>query len=143
MKASETGYIVVDASVWVARLVPQDVFHSTVRDWMETQRLAGQVFISPTLLLPEVAGAISRRAGDTRLARRTINTLIDLPGLRLVALDQPLIVEAAQLSADLGLRGADSVYVAAAIRLRLPLVTLDHDQKERARSVIVVQEVAE
>ncbi len=36
--------------------------------------------------------------------------------------------EAASLAAELGLRGADSVYVAVASRLDIPLATLDADQ---------------
>ena len=28
-------FLFTDASLWVARLVPQDSFHSAVRDWME------------------------------------------------------------------------------------------------------------
>jgi len=43
---------------------------------------------------------------------------------------------AAQLAADHALRGADAVYVAAALRLGLPLVTLDGEQLQRAEAVI-------
>ena len=61
-----------------------------------------------------------------------------LPRLRLIEIDQPIILEAARLAADLGLRGADSIYVAVAVRLNLPLVTLDEDQSTRAAPVISV-----
>ena len=132
------GFIVVDASVWVSRLVPKDVFHQTVKIWMEKQRSEGATFLSPALLLPEVAGAISRRTGEPRLAQRATDSLARLPGLRLVEMDQPLVQEAARLAADLGLRGADSLYVAVASRLNLSLATLDEDQKTRATSVIAV-----
>ena len=64
-----------------------------------------------------------------------------LPRLRLIEIDQPIILEAARLAADLGLRGADSIYVAVAVRLNLPLVTLDEDQKTRAKSVISVHDL--
>ena len=132
------GFIVVDASVWVSRLVSKDAFHRTVKDWMEQQRSEGAIFLSPAMLLPEVAGAISRRTGEARLARNAIDGLKRLPGLRLVEMDQPIVQEAARLAADLGLRGADSFYVAVAARLNLPLATLDVDQKTRAASSIAV-----
>ncbi len=132
------GFIVVDASVWVSRLVTQDVFHRTVKAWMEKQRAEGVILLSPALLLPEAAGAISRRTGDARLARNAIDSLRRLPRLRLVEMDQSLVQDAARLAADLGLRGADSFYVAVAARLNLALVTLDEDQKSRAAVVINV-----
>jgi len=131
-------FIVLDASVWVSRLVQKDVFHRAVKAWMEKQRSEGVIFLSPALLLPEVAGAISRRTGEPHLARNATASLMRLPGLRLVAMDQSLVQEASRLAADLGVRGADSFYVAVAARLNLPLFTLDEDQKTRVASVIAV-----
>lgn len=140
MNELASGHIVIDASVWVSRLVPQDVFHSNVKSWMETQLLNGQSFLSPAILLPEVAGAISRRTGDPTLANRAVDRLQKLPDLSLLEMNQSLILLAVKLAADLGVRGADSVYVATAFVLNLPLVTLDRDQMERAASAIFVQD---
>lgn len=135
----DAGFIVIDASVWVSRLVPRDIFHPVVKAWMEDRRSKGATFLSPGLLLPEVAGAISRPTGDPQLGRHAIEGLLGLPSLRLVDMDQTLVRHAARLAADFGLRGADSLYVAVAARLNLPLATLDDDQKNRASSVITVQ----
>lgn len=126
------SFVVTDASLWVARLVPQDTFHSLVRAWMDARRAAGEQLLAPSLLLAEVAGAISRRTGDHALARQALSLLEELPGLRLVAMDQALLGEAANLAAELGLRGADATYVAVATRLNLPLATFDADQRQRA-----------
>jgi predicted nucleic acid-binding protein len=138
MSAPGTQFVVVDASVWVSRLVQIDVFHLSVKVWMQTQREQGITFLSPALLLPEVAGAISRRTGDKQLAMRSLDRLQNLPGLRLVELGQPIIEVASRIAAELGLRGADSIYVAVATQLNLPLVTLDADQRERAASIISI-----
>ncbi len=135
-------FLVVDASLWVARLVPQDVFHSAVRTWIETCRQEGTRFVAPALLLAEVAGAISRRTGDSGLARRVIEHLDRLPDLQLVEMDGGLLTEATHLAADLGLHGADSTYVAVASRLRIPLVTLDDDQRQRARKRVSIVDLA-
>ena len=135
------SHVVIDASVWVSRLVPQDVFHSAVTDWLAAQREADVGLLSPTLLLPEVAGAISRRTGAPELARQAVETLQSLPGLQLVQMDAALVNEAARLAADAGLRGADSTYVAVASRLGLPFVTLDNDQSKRAFGVVSVQAI--
>ena len=130
---------VVDASVWVSRLVPQDVQHAASRRWLEEQAAVGNLVISPTLLLAEVAGAISRRTGQPELARRAVQMLLRLSELRLVPLDSRLGRSAAELAAEVGLRGADAVYVAAAHHLNVPLVTLDREQRARAGRLVEVQ----
>jgi predicted nucleic acid-binding protein len=72
------------------------------------------------------------------------STLLEnLPGLRLVEMDNELVHEAACLAAELGLRGADSIYVAVALQLNLPLVTFDVDQRERAYSRISIRSIGE
>ena len=135
------NYIVVDASLWVARLVPQDAFHAAVSAWMEARRLEQTEFLAPALLLAEVAGAVSRRTGEAGLAAQAVEHLEHLPGLRLVEMDRPLLDEAARLAAELGLRGSDSTYVAVASRLNLPLVTLDSDQRDRAAKRVPLQKI--
>jgi hypothetical protein len=88
---SKAGFVVVDASLWVSRLVPQDVFHNATKTWMEEQRSMSIVLLSPSLLLVEVGGAISRCTGDAQLARQSIQNLECLPGLRLVEMDRVLM----------------------------------------------------
>lgn len=132
------SFLVLDASVWVSRLVPQDAFHALIKDWMQTQLETGTEFISPALLLAEVGGAVSRRTGAPNLGKRAIDTLENLPGLRLIEMDSSLMQESARLAAELGLRGADSTYVAAALHLDLPLFTFDDDQRERAKKRVTI-----
>ena len=115
--------MVVDASVWVSRLVPQDAHHAESRDWLDRQVARGGLLVAPILLLAEVAGAVSRRTGQSRLAKRAVETLLRVPGLRLVAMDRRLGRTAADLAAQLKLRGADAVYVATAEHLNLPRST--------------------
>ncbi|MDQ1301972.1 MAG: hypothetical protein QG637_1894 [Chloroflexota bacterium] len=130
---------VVDASVWVSRLVPQDVHHAQSCSWLEQYTAAGKLLVAPVLLLPELAGAIARRTGLSELGQQAIQAILRIPGLRLVTLDGRLGLEAARLAADLRLRGADAVYVAVAHRLRLPLITWDEEQRLRAATAIVVR----
>lgn len=137
------SFVVIDASVWVSRLVSQDEFHEATKSWMEKQRETGMQFISPALLLAEVGGAISRRTGDPALGKRVITQLESLTGMRLVEMDNELMHEAASLAAELGLRGADSVYVAIAHQLNLPLVTFDVDQRERAQARVSARSIGE
>ena len=134
-------FIVVDASVWVARLVSQDVFYEPVKEWMSAHIENDDQFLAPSLLLAEIGGAISRRTTPS-LGLKAIEQVQNLPGLQLVEMEYSLLREAAQLAAELGLRGADSTYVAVAARLDLPLVTLDVDQKGRASKRVKVLDVS-
>lgn len=133
-------FIVVDASVWVARLVPEDVFHEPVKAWMSARLDEGDQFLAPSLLLAEIGGAISRRT-TAALGLKAIKYLQNLPGLQLVEMEDSLLRDAAQLAAELGLRGADSTYIAVAARLDLPLITLDVDQREKAKKRVTVLEI--
>lgn len=134
-------YVVVDASLWVARLVEGDTFHQLSRNWLERQRLGGVGFLAPSLLLVEVAGAIARRIGEADLAKRAVSALDGLDGLRLVEMEADLVRRAAGLAANHGLRGADAIYVAVAERLNVPLATLDVDQQNRAGNVVEIRDV--
>ena len=133
-------FIVVDASIWVARLVSEDVFYEPVKEWMYTRLEEDDQFLSPSLLLAEIGGAISRRTTSS-LGLKAIEQVQRLPGLQLIEMEHALIRDAAQLAAELGLRGADSTYVAVAARLDLPLITLDVDQKQRAAKRVKVLEI--
>lgn len=129
---------VVDASVWVSRLVPQDVYHPHSRRWLETQVARGVRMILPIWLLAEVAGAIARRTGEPALVLRSMDLLLRFPDVQWVIIDFSLGLEMARWSANLRLRGTDAAYVAIASRLKIPLVTWDREPMERAKEHISV-----
>jgi len=128
--------VVVDASVWVSRLVASDVNHEASRTWLEKFAVGENQFVAPTLVLPEVSGSVARRAEDAKSGHDAVKLILHLPSLRLISLDRALSESAAQLAADHMLRGADSVYVAVAKQLNIPLVTLDEEQFKRASKII-------
>lgn len=130
--------MIVDANVWVANDRPADAFHVASGRWIHQQVAGGVQFFDPLLVLAEVAGAIARITGSPLQGRRVFRDLAAMPGLHLVPADRALFMEAAALAADLRLRGADSVYVAVARRLGLPLVTWDQEVSQRAAAVITV-----
>ncbi len=130
--------MVVDASVVVSRLVQHDVNHEASRRWLTQYVAGGGLVIAPTLLLPEVAGAVARRTREPRLARRAVDVVLRLPALRLVPVDDVLARTAAELAGRLRVRGADAIYIAVAAGLRLPLVTWDIEQRDRAARLVEV-----
>jgi predicted nucleic acid-binding protein len=127
---------VVDTSVWVSLFVPQDSHHAASRQWLQQFTAGGGLLVEPSLLLAEVAGAISRRTHQPTLASRAVAQLLAITGLRLVPVDRQLGQAAAQMAGDHGIRGADAVYVALAGRLSIPLVTWDAEQIARGRNAI-------
>jgi predicted nucleic acid-binding protein len=129
---------VVDASVWVSRLVEGDEFHPAVKKWMNAQREQNTTFVSPSLLLAEVGGVISRVTGRPEQGLKAISQLENLPDVRIVDMDKALMDTASRIAAKYGVRGADSVYVAVASTLKIPLITFDVDQRERASRLVEV-----
>jgi predicted nucleic acid-binding protein len=129
---------VVDASVFVSRLLRSDAHHEATARWFEDRDAHGVLFVVPALMPAEVAGAITRQVGE-RLARRAVDRLLRLPALRVVTLDRRMGARAAELAATLGLRGADATYVAVAQHLELPLVSWDREQRTRAAHAIATE----
>jgi predicted nucleic acid-binding protein len=101
------------------------------------ERHAGSV-----LLLPEMAGALSRLAGENRaLATRLLRKVReDLESFELVPADIAQAEFASKLAAERRLRGADAVHLAGAclmareFRRGFRFVTSDVEQAAAARS---------
>jgi predicted nucleic acid-binding protein len=128
--------IVVDASVWVGRFVSRDAHHTASAIWLAQYLTTGSLLIGPSLLPVEVAGAVSRITGSAEFAIRSVELLLRLPSLRLVPVGGALTMDAARFAANLGLRGADAVYVSVAYRLAIPLLTWDEDQRIRGSGAV-------
>lgn len=117
----------------------RDVHHAASRQWLQAHLVAGGRVVAPTLLLPEVAGAVTRRSGDPALGYRVVHDITRLAEVQFVGLDGQLGASAARLAAELRLRGADAVYVAIAHGLDIPLITWDREQLNRARTHIAAR----
>ena len=103
---------------------------------VEQERLE---MICPTLLVTEIAAALSRAFDDEETGMAFAMVVRDLPNLRLVSLDDSLAVAAAELAARHRLRGADAVYAAVAKHYQTTLVTNDRQQLERLSGVLPVK----
>ena|SRR2546426_9564185 len=127
---------VVDASVWVSHFAAADLNHLDTRAWFKQVRSAGELIFGPVLLLPEVAGAISRRTQNPEFGRQTIAGLERMPRLRLSPLEDRFSEFAARIAAQLRIKGSDAVYVALAASMGIPLVTWDREQRQRATRAV-------
>lgn len=128
--------VVVDASVWVSRFIPQEIHHATSRLWMEQYISEGGLLVAPALIQVEVAAGIARQTGQPALAKAAIAFLNSLRAMRFVPLDSVLVSAAVDIAADLQLRAGDASYVAVANQLSIPLVSWDREQVERASRLI-------
>ena len=131
--------IVIDASVWVSRLISRDVNHVVSLQWSRRLAAAERRFVVPTLFLAEVAGALARVSGRARFGHQAPANLLRNSALDVEAVDRALAETAAKHAADLPLKGTDALYVALAERMGIPLITWDSEQLSRAFRVIDVQ----
>jgi predicted nucleic acid-binding protein len=138
MTATTPQAIVLDASVLVAYVLPMDVHHAASHRYVRDASHTGVQLVAPRLLLAEVGGAVTRRLNNSTLGVSAIARVRALPYLRLVAVTHRLLADAEQLVCRLHLRGADSIYVAVAERLGVPLISWDKDHITRAAQAITV-----
>jgi predicted nucleic acid-binding protein len=127
-----TNVMTLDASVFVASCRPQEPGFHTARALLHVIRDAGTPLIEPAILPVEVAAALSRTGDDPTQALEYAETVMALPYLTLLAVDERLARHAAKMAAVHGLRGADALYVASAARYGARLVTLDKEQLRRS-----------
>lgn len=130
---------VVDASVMVSALQPDDVNYQVSRAWLDRQIDERRPLAAPYLLLSEIAGAIARVTGDPSAGHTAVASVLAIHSLTLIPdVGEPPTL-ASQLAADLQLKGADATYVAVAMHLDMDLVTWDHEQLERGGRRVVTR----
>lgn len=122
---------VVDASVWVSRMLPSDRYHQPSLRWLRLAR--GELFAGPVVLLTEIGGPVARMMGQAEVAARIVSVVRRLSYVRLYPVSESFARFSADLAAQLRLRGADALYVALASRMGIPLVTWDSEQLQRGR----------
>ena len=128
---------VLDASVLISALSPQERDQADSKRFLETLQSPDYLVVMPTLVRAEVASGIARLTGNEQAAL-TASRLGFVPApIVLVNVDESLIGEAAEIAATCRLGGADSVYVAVARRFEGLLVTLDGEQRERSPKPVV------
>jgi predicted nucleic acid-binding protein len=134
---------VIDASVHVADARPHEPHHAEARALLARVAAEQRAVYLPTIVLAEIAAAISRGTGRPTLARRLIATLQRVPHFQFVPVDDALGQLAAELAAERQIHGCDAVYVALAQRQGATLITLDCQQRERVPPGIVAHTPAE
>ena len=131
-----TPLVSIDASVWISSLLGADSNHRAARTWINNHIAGGGYFVAPTLLVIETSATISRVTQNASSGLAAATHLYSFPLMRLVPMDQLLVDDAVDIATRFHMRGADSLYVAVARQLGIPLVTFDHEQLTRPATII-------
>jgi predicted nucleic acid-binding protein len=111
----------VDASVWVAAVMPQHPQHSQAERFLRV----GPPLMVLDLTLYEVANVVARNYGELDVGRRLVQGLFRGSAHPPLQADVTLFEHALDLMSEHGLTAYDAAYVAAARRHGWQLVSLD------------------
>jgi len=128
--------LTIDSSVFVSATRPIEIGNAESTAFLTWVRNTRPRLFLPTLVLAEVAAALSRTGSEPGLAQQYAMAVGQLPNTVMVALDEGLARQSAALGAQHRLRGADAVYLASAALFAGELVTLDHEQLERGAAIV-------
>jgi predicted nucleic acid-binding protein len=124
--------VTIDANVLVAASISTESHHPDSVALLTRLRQRGVEVICPSLVIAETVAAIARPTGDVALALQSIRLISRFPNITLLNLTQRRSRAAARLAANLKLRGADSVYVGAAVESAATLITWETQILQRA-----------
>ncbi|MBE2239664.1 MAG: type II toxin-antitoxin system VapC family toxin [Caldilineaceae bacterium] len=130
---------VIDASVYVTLLDESDPEQVICRAWFTAAVAADEPILAPSLILSEVAAALSRGRGDAGMAKEAARLLENSAVVQLAPLSLELASLAATIAAEQRVRGADAVYLALAQQLGDTLITLDRQQLQRGVAVVTTR----
>jgi predicted nucleic acid-binding protein len=135
--------LTIDSSVFVSAARRAETGNEESNRLLAWVRESRPRLFFPTLLMAEVAAALSRTGTAAGLAQQYALAIRQLPNTVLVALDEGLARQAAALGAQHRMRGADSVFLATAALFAAELVTLDREQLQRGSSIVQTLSPAE
>lgn len=135
--------LTIDSSVFVSAARQSETGNADSTRFLAWVRQSRPRLFLPTLLMAEVAAALSRTGSAAGLAEQYALAIGQLPNTVLVTLDESLARQAAALGARHRLRGADSIFLASAALFAAELVTLDREQLQRGSSIVQTLSPAE
>ena len=128
--------VVVDASVWVSRLMPPEINHNASSFWVERFTAEGGLLAAPSFLLIEVAAGVSRQTRQPSVSKKALEDLNNANVIQFISMDEVLTQAAVDVAINLQLRAGDAIYVALARQLNIPLISWDKEQLPKASTII-------
>lgn len=133
----------LDANIFLRDADQRSTEHILCHTLLQQLHNTEIAIIEPFVVLPEVAGSLSRLYANPMRGRIYADILRSLPHITFVPIDIAVISAAADIAADYALRGMDSIYVAVARLHACTFVTFDREVQQRAGSVVTIQTPAE
>jgi predicted nucleic acid-binding protein len=133
--------ICLDSSVIVAALRKQEVHYEAAKNLLEKVKDGNHIAIEPYIVLIEVVAAIKRRTGSTELAKRVKNDLLAIDTINFTDLESTRANDASEIALNLGVRGMDAIVIQTAKEFNIPLITLDKEIIEKAKSFVDIRSV--
>ena len=129
----------IDASVFVNAFSQDERGHPESVRLLRSIEDAGDPLIVPTLLLAEIASAISRTTNDNDVALIYARKTARLPHATLVPLSSAFAQRTATIAANHRLRASDAAYVAVADRYATTLISRDQEQLTRGSRIVICE----
>lgn len=131
------GRLSVDSSVLAAATLSHERNSYGARRLMRMLTANEVELVVPALLIPEVMSALQRNRFPLARIRQLI-LAYRASQMIITPVDVELADEAGEIALLQGTKGSDSVFLALARLLAIPLVTLDREQRERAPADVEV-----
>jgi predicted nucleic acid-binding protein len=125
---------VIDSCVFISAFCEADPKHAEAQKIME-KIIEGKIkAVIPTLALPEVCGVIRRLTGSVNFAnevKKEMEKWINEGLLKVEELTKARMKESANIAIQLGVKGADAVFIQLARELNTQLMTFDEEIKRK------------
>ena len=129
--------LVLDTSMLVAAALSQEDGHPGAAALMAALDAEGAVILVPALLIPELMGALRRTRYPPARVRQQVRAFRSTH-VTILPLDTRLADQAGEIALLHAVKGSDSVFLALARSLAVPLVTLNREQIDRAPADVEV-----
>ncbi len=140
-RRGESVNICLDSSVIVAALRKQEVHYEDAKNLLEKVKDGNHIAIEPYIVLIEIVAAIKRRTGSTKLAKRVKNDFLAIDTINFTDLESTRASDASDIAMNLGVRGMDAIVIQTAKEFNIPLITLDKEMIEKAKSFVDIRAV--
>ncbi len=127
--------LTLDTNVWIAAYDPRDRFHNESTVFLATLARRQMKLYGPAFVTVEAGCALARRAQNTQAGIQAVRRLSAYPLLTLLPTNELLLTTAGELGARYLIRGADALFVAAAVLSGAPLVSWDQELVGRAGAI--------
>jgi predicted nucleic acid-binding protein len=127
--------LTLDCSVWVACAEPDSPEQVASRELMREVKRYGLAVNGPAFLAVELACALARKWRNTSNARKIAHALLADAGVELLPVNQLMLQTALNSGSRFFVRGADSLYVAAAGISGGRLISWDKEHVDRSGGI--------